>query len=454
MIQNIQHSLLLFGERGIKLYKWKNPISSYIVAQFLMTVILSSFCAFGVNYLISDTFANHIFLSEKHASYWEELCNQELIEFQEYVTENKLTCEQALASSRLGDMTSEIVLYYEQFPAFDHNNTEHQEFLDKYQENRIICIDGDIYATSYSPGKGYRTKWKIQGMIAGTVCASMILLAYIIYLLHRIKNLHRQVFRSKQGGQDAVISIRGQDEIFELGENIESMRKTLWDLLEQEQQTQNSQNQLIASLSHDIRTPLTKLIGYLEILAYHKVSSQQEQENYLHKAVEKVQQLKCLTDNLFNCVLVKGKLIYDDRELVNGPEFLTQMLYEGFCELEMEGFTLELPQLSGEYTLNVRIDSMQRICDNLSSNIMKYGNKEQPVCINVTDKEDMIYISISNHKATKRKDVPHHGLGMPTVKNLIQELGGTLMINDTKHQYIVYLTLPKIEMNTTRVGQP
>ncbi len=391
--------------------------------------------------------SDYFFLSENRSSYWKLLCNKSLTEFQYYVTETNLNREQALANSKLQSSDSEVVLFYENFPSYDESNSEYQQFLEKNRENIIECSDGLIFATSYAPGKAYRRKWKLRGMLYGTLFAASILFSYIIYLLVRIKQLHNQILNSKKGEKNSKISIRGQDEIFELGETIESMRTSLLNLLENEKQIQASQNQLIASLSHDIRTPLTKLIGYLEIIKYHKISSLLEQEQYILKATEKAYQLKSLSDELLNCVLVKGKLIRDNRELVNGSEFLNQILYESFSELEKDEFEIKLPQIKGKYALNIRVDAFQRICDNLSSNIVKYADKNHPVLINVDDIEDYVQISVSNYKSKKRKDVSHHGIGLSSVRDLAAELGGTLSINDSKHQFSIYFTLPKADLN-------
>ena len=407
-------------------------------------MVLASFCAFGVNYLVSDTLSNHFFTCEKHSSYWEALCTSSLAEFRQYVTDNHLTREQALSSGQLGSSDSEIVLYYEQFPSIDIENEAQRNFLEEHRDNIITCTDGIIYATSYSPGRGYRMKWKVRGMVAGTTCASTILLVYIIHLLRRIKTLHRQILDSKQGDRSTIISIGGHDEIFELGQIIESMRTSLWDLLEQEKQSRQSQNQLIAALSHDIRTPLTKLTGYLEILAYHKVSAPQDQENYLGMALEKARQLRSLTDKLLNCTSVKGKLVHDDRELVNGPEFLSQILYESCYELEIEGFRVDQPQLSGDYVLNIQIGAFQRVCDNLSSNISKYADPSIPIRMEVCDDPYQLHLNVTNHKAKIRRDVPSHGLGLPSAKELMERMGGTLEVCETVETFTVRLTIPKV----------
>lgn len=445
MTPSIQSFWLQFGERGIKLNRLKNPIRRYVVAQFLIVAVVACFSAFGVYHFIAEVLPAQFYLSERHQDYWDQQVKSALEAFQGYVTLHDLSRQQAMEQSWWTNSDANVIIFFDPLPFLDPENPEHKSYLDENDLLELTCSDGNLFATSYSPGTAYRRKWKIEGMVSGTMCAVIILFSYVFHLLHRIKKLYRQILRSVQNECDAPISLRGQDELAELARNIEGMRCALLDLLEQEQESQKSQTQLIATLSHDIRTPLTKLMGYLDILRYQKVTTQEEQAHYLNLLDDKATQLKILTDDLLNCVFVKGKMIHDNREVVNGPEFLSQMLYEEYCELESRGFVVEVPTFEGDYTLNISIDAFQRICDNLFSNMIKYADKAHPICIHVTNRADFIHLSFSNYKADKNSDLPHHGLGLPSVREMMEDLGGTLSIIDTKEQFEVCIALPKTE---------
>ncbi len=423
---------------------------SHIVVQFLLITLIACSTTFGLYHFISEVIPAHFFLGELYQDYWNEQVKETFETFQEYVTANNLSREQAMNSSWWYSSNTNVTLFFDPLPFVDTKNPEHQSYLKKNSIYVLTCSNGDLFATSYSPGVMYRKRWETWGILIGMTCAFIIFFAYIFHLLHRLKKLYRQIMLSTQQGGDTTIYLRGEDELACLAQKVESMRCSLLDLLEQEQESQKNQTQLIAMLSHDIRTPLTKLMGYLDILCYQKVASPEQMSHYLSMANEKANQLKTLTDNLLSCVFVKGKMIPDDRVLVNGPEFLAQILYEGCFDLESNGFTVELSSFDGEYTLNVSIDAFQRICDNLSSNILKYANKEHPICVHVTNSTDFIHLSISNYKASKSSDIPHHGLGLPSVRELTEYLGGTFSVIDTKEQFEVCIALPKVSRHSNK----
>ena len=76
------------------------------------------------------------------------------------------------------------------------------------------------------------------------------------------------------------------------------------DRMNSERAAQEANNQLITSMSHDIRTPLTSLIGYLDIISGHKYKNEQELQKYIGSCSDKAVQLKDLSDKLFQYFLV------------------------------------------------------------------------------------------------------------------------------------------------------
>ena len=105
-----------------------------------------------------------------------------------------------------------------------------------------------------------------------------ITIPFNAYTVHRINKLYQQVVLSSQSGRSSSIEIGGRDEIAKLGNEIESMRISLLSLLKNEKKIRIESERMVASLSHDLRTPLTKLTGYLEILIHKKDLTEIEYE--------------------------------------------------------------------------------------------------------------------------------------------------------------------------------
>ncbi len=420
------------------------PFFHHLIVQFLVVALITSVVAFSTSHTISTQFPEWLFASDWFQDYWDKRLEKAFDDLQKNVTDHQWTCDEVIESMPQRLASENIVFYFELVPFLDLNDPEHRQYIEDHGASVLHCADGNLISTNYMLGEPLMHLYQVSGMITGTVIACLMLSAYVLHLLHRIKQLYQQILYSRNIDVNQSISLKGKDELALLAKNTEQMRISLLELLNREKELQQKHIQLIATLSHDIRTPLTKLMGYAEILYYQKYTNQEERAHCIKYMIETIQRLKEMTDNLLDCVLVKGQLIHDDRQLVDGPEFLTQMLYECFSDLENAGFVVSLPNLSGSYALNVCIFDFQRICDNLSSNILKYASPKHPILIEVADERQMIQLQISNYKSVVKENAPHHGIGLASVKNLIQKMDGSFEISEDKETFSVYISIPKV----------
>lgn len=385
-----------------------------------------------------------VFYDTRFDAYWEAKSVSAVQDFQEYVTEKGLSRREALTDTKWNKENSDIILFTE--PALLYE--ERQSDLDKEDEYEPInCSDGFIYATSYSPGDAYFFWWNTAGLMFGFLLFLGIVIPFTAYIIHRIKKLHQQVLLSAQSGRNRRIEIGGRDEIAELGNEIESMRVSLLSLLENEERMREDSDQLVAALSHDIRTPLTKLTGYLEILIHKKNLSDMEYEAYLTKAADKAHQLKVLTDELFH-KFVSDRANESNRcqESIDGGQFLNQLLYEECSELEGDGFLVgQLPMFSSGYFCRLHIEDIRRAFDNIFSNLRKYADPNIPIIIAVEEKQGQICVTIENLKRKCPSDSASHKIGLMTVKSLVERNGGSVDIEQTATNFSIGISLPKTE---------
>ncbi len=425
------------------------PFFNRLIVQFLIVALLTSVVAFSTSDLISTEFPEWLITSDYFRGYWDKRIDKAFDDLQKNVTENQWTCDEVIETTPQRLDSEDIVFYFELVPFFDLNDPKQQEYIQEHDVFVLHCADGNLISSTYTAGKPLMHLCQISGMISGTVVGCLVLSVYVLHLLHRIRQLYQQILYSRNIDVNQSISLKGKDELASLAQNTEQMRISLLGLLNQEKELQQKHIQLIATLSHDIRTPLTKLMGYTEILYYQKYATPEERTHCIKYMIETIQRLKEMTDDLLSCVLVKGQLVHDDRQLVDGPEFLSQMLYEGFSDLEDAGFVVSLPSLNGSYALNVCISDFQRICDNLSSNILKYASSKHPIDIKAIDEPKMVRLQISNYKSVAKKNAPHHGIGLSSVNDLIQKMDGSFEILEDKERFSVYISIPKVNRKYT-----
>lgn len=113
----------------------------------------------------------------------------------------------------------------------------------------------------------------------------------------------------------------------ELGRSIEEMRLAVLEQMKRENEAILANSRLITSLSHDLRTPLTKLMGYLDILRLDRCRDEEQRAEYLRRASDKALQMRALSDEMFRHFQVGDPPEPEEgKEMVSGPVFLGQLL--------------------------------------------------------------------------------------------------------------------------------
>lgn len=402
-------------------------------------------CAWLGHYLLSEVIAECIFYDPRFDLYWEAKSDAAVQDFQKYVTDNNISVLDALTDTVWNKQNSDILLFTEPAHLYEEKMTSADfENEDKYEI--IYCSDGFIYATSYSPGNSYFFWWNTAGLLFGVLLFLGIVIPFNAYIIHRIDKLYQQVLLSSQSGRNNSIEIGGRDEIAKLGNEIESMRISLLSLLENEEKMRSESEQMVASLSHDLRTPLTKLTGYLAILIHKRSLTEAEHELYLTKAVEKAHQMKVLTDELFHKFVTETENRSEYHcELIDGGEFLNQVLYEECSELEDDGFLVKkIPMFHPGYSCRLHIGDIRRAFDNVFSNLRKYADPKIPIVITENEQPNQICVMIENHKSKQPLKTASHKIGLTTVQTLVEQNGGSVNIEQNLTRFSIEIFLPVI----------
>lgn len=411
----------------------------------LTVAVFALVCAWLGHYLLSDVVAEWFFYNPKFDTYWESRSEAAVQDFQKYITDHNLSTECALTDTKWNKENSNIILFTEPAYLYEEKRTSPDfDNGDKYET--IYCSDGYIYATSYLPGDVYFFWWDAVGLLFGILIFLGIIMPFNAYIIQRINRLYQQVLFSSQSGRKNSIEISGNDEIAKLGNEIESMRISLLSLLENEEKMRAESEHMIVALSHDLRTPLTKLTGYLEILIHKRNLTEDDHEIYLTKAVEKAYQMKVLTDELFHKFVeeTENKSEYP-KELIDGGEFLNQILYEECNELENDGFLVnQLPMFRSGYSCCVHIGDIRRVFDNIFSNLRKYADPQIPITIAEDEQKNQICVIIENHKSKHPSKITSHKIGLMTIQTLVAQNGGSVNINQDSIKFSIGIFLPVI----------
>lgn len=212
---------------------------------------------------------------------------------------------------------------------------------------------------------------------------------YIKYISENVK-----IIANEELG--ATLKVEGNDELAELSKNINSMSRQLKEKFEHEREVEHTKTELITNVSHDLRTPLTAIIGYLDILKNEKYKNEEEEKEYLHSTYKLSIKLKKLIDELFEYTKLSSSNISLDFVEVDIGSILTQILGEYTPVFETKGLRVITNIDDARLPVKIDVEKMVRVFDNVLGNAEKYSVKPSDIIVNAYRSENDVIISISN----------------------------------------------------------
>lgn len=267
------------------------------------------------------------------------------------------------------------------------------------------------------------------------------MLRFVTILTNRIIRLSQETRAVSSGDLNAAITAVGEDELSRLAGDVDAMRTAIIERMGSEHRAWQANSELITAISHDIRTPMTALLGYLELL---RRSGQDEETVALTLAAYgKGVELKELTDELFRYFLVFGKSEPELHcEMLDASLFAAQLLGEAAFELTDAGFTVHELGFEGEGTIEADPLYLKRVIDNLVSNVRKYADREQPVIFLTTLSDGKLTVSISNAVRADSPQVESTKIGIRTCERILTQMGGTIRFLTENGRFAAEFSLP------------
>ena len=261
---------------------------------------------------------------------------------------------------------------------------------------------------------------KILTVVLAMLTLALVIFIYFFKVTKRITRLASEVNLVADGDMSHSIHIKGRDEIARLSSDVENMRTVILQTLESERRARAANTELVTSMSHDIRTPLTVLIGYLDIMKTY--SKDETMDEYIKSSEKTAMRLKELSDDMFRYLLVFGDTAEPcELEEYDCETLIGQLISEHILLLRENGYDVKVTSddVFGRLILTSAPELM-RIIDNIFSNIRKYADKKNPVCIGIAVEEDKITLSFSNHISKESVLAESTGIGLKTCAKIAE----------------------------------
>ena len=268
---------------------------------------------------------------------------------------------------------------------------------------------------------------------------------YMQRLTRRIISLSREAAEVSSGDLNRSIAAPGADEVSALAASMDEMRRSVITRLGSEKRAWEANTELITAISHDIRTPMTSLIGYLGLLCEEN-RDPAEQKQFAQSAYGKAMELKDLTDQLFRYFLVYGKAELElNLERFDGRLLLEQLLGEAEFDLADAGFTVQRIEFEGECSLQADPLYLKRVMDNLVSNIKKYADPAQPLVALSELKDGELSLCLSNAVSSSLARKESTKIGLRTCEKILSSMGGSFRTVLEDGHFAAELRLPAEE---------
>ncbi|HZG86810.1 HAMP domain-containing sensor histidine kinase [Paenibacillus sp.] len=287
------------------------------------------------------------------------------------------------------------------------------------------------------------------------VWAVLVLLFYFVAILvwfqwRRYRyygEMIASVRRIAEGRFDVEVPVKQADDFGVLAADINSLIARLRASMEEERLAEQTKNELITNVSHDLRTPLTSILGYLGLIDDDKYRDEVELRYYVQIAYAKAKRLHALIDDLFEYTRMRHGGLPLRSATFNVAELLGELLAQHRLQLERAGVegTLSVPEAPAFVVGDP--DKLVRVFENLLTNAIRYGSDGKRVDVAVRSEGDEAVVDVVNYgepipaadlpyifdrfyradkSRTAAADAGGSGLGLAIAKSIVEKHGGSI----------------------------
>lgn len=331
-------------------------------------------------------------------------------------------------------------------------------------KNLYLVAISKLYAET---GKLFKSNAIINSVVY-VIIFSVLFYLFTRKKMRQIQKINRTVQAIAQGNLLVRLPVTSRDELGTLSDNINSMAMQLKEKIDRERAIEKSKMDLITNISHDLRTPLTSIIGYLTLLKEKNYQNPSEMEHYLANSYNKAAQLKKLIDNLFEYTRLTSGEIRLDKQLIDLRQMVEQMVVEFEPIAESHNLSVESRLCLEAVLALVDPDKLARTLDNLLVNALKYSIKPGTIKVMLKTEGHWAIIAVGNlglpmtekqasqvferffraDDTTKPGGMARGaGLGLAIAKNIVELHGGQIWLEHKENDYQFFIELPTFNLD-------
>ncbi|CQR54594.1 HAMP domain-containing sensor histidine kinase [Paenibacillus riograndensis] len=350
----------------------------------------------------------------------------------------------------------------DELPAFKNAGVHEEPFRKKYNNNWYQIAQFDLLSKASEPVSIFlisktdplvhfvRTFFPILFLstVVVLLLTHTLLTTYMSRkIIHPLLELREAAGLVTEGNLDFRVKIDSKDELGQLGMAFEEMRSRLQQSLLMQQQYESNRKELITNISHDLKTPITAIKGYVDGILEGVADSPEKNEKYMRTIAAKAGEMDHLIDELFLFSKLDMQKLPFSFESVPILPFLKDWAEELEVELEKQQVDLQIDMNGGEAArISVDRDSFKRVLGNIIQNSLKYMDKpEKRITVQTLVEGKNFTLAIGDNgpgippeaaghiferfyraEQSRNTNTGGSGLGLAIARQIILEHGGTI----------------------------
>ena len=338
----------------------------------------------------------------------------------------------------------------------------------RYEDN----TQGSIFVVTAISGLLPEMKELLLDVVASVFLVLILTGAMLTIWIYKgiigpIKKLEMATWNIREGNLDFVVEAENHDEIGDLCDNFERMRKRLKESTEEKMENERENRALISNIAHDLKTPITAVKGYAEGLLDGVATTPEKMDKYIRTIYNKANEMDLLLNELTLYSKIDTNRIPYNFNKINVKEYFEDCIEDIGLDLEEKNIGLSYFNYADDSVVIIADpEQLKRVIYNIIGNSVKYLDKEKGfINIRIKDVGDFIQVEIEdNGKGIMAKDLPYifdrfyradssrnsatggSGIGLSIVKKIIEDHGGKIWATSKESTgTIMYFVLRKYQ---------